>query len=379
MSVTARELNRATLERQLLLRRADLDVHAAVRRLVALQAQHPASPYLALWARLADFDPAQLDAAFAARTVVRATLMRVTLQAVDASDYATFHQAMQPTLRAARLGDRRFTAAGIAVDDLDAAVPDLLRHAETPRTAKELEDWLAGRLGPTARPGALWATRSFAPLWRTPGPEPWSFGTKVSYVASGARTLPRDADAARAALREVVRRYLVAFGPASVADVSQFTLVQRSSVRAVLDELGDGVEQLVGPAGSVLFDVPGSPRPAPDTEAPPRLLPMWDNVLLAYADRSRVIPSDYRRLVTRNNGDVLPTLLVDGYVAGVWRPLDGRIEATAFHALPEDVWASLAGEARALLELVADREPGVYGRYGHWWSTVPVGETRLLP
>jgi hypothetical protein len=139
------------------------------------------------------------------------------------------------------------------------------------------------------------------------------------------------------------------------------------------------LEELQGPDGSELFDLPGAPLPAEDTPAPPRLLPMWDSILLAYADRSRVIPPDYRRLVTRNNGDVLPTLLVDGYVAGVWRPVEGGVEATAFHRLSDEPWTGLAAEAGALAAFLADREPIVYRRYGHWWATLPSAEVRLLP
>ena len=106
---------------------------------------------------------------------------------------------------------------------------------------------------------------------------------------------------------------------------------------------------------------------------------MWDSILLAYADRGRVIPPGYRALVTRMNGDVLPTVLVDGYVAGLWRALRDGIEVTAFDPLPDVVWAGLAAEARALVPLLADREPEVYRRYHHWWDKLPDGETRLLP
>jgi hypothetical protein len=107
---------------------------------------------------------------------------------------------------------------------------------------------------------------------------------------------------------------------------------------------------------------------------------MWDSVLLAYADRSRVIPPEYRAAVTRRNGDVLPTLLVDGYVAGVWRPVESGIEATAFHPLDDDTWAGLAEEAGALVAFLAGREPAVYRRYRHWWDKgLPAAETRVLP
>jgi hypothetical protein len=106
---------------------------------------------------------------------------------------------------------------------------------------------------------------------------------------------------------------------------------------------------------------------------------MWDSVLLAYSDRSRVIPPDYRRSVIRSNGDVLPTLLVDGYVAGVWRPVKGGIEATAFHQLSDDTWTDLAAEAAALVAFLADRDPTVYRRYARWWTTLPSADVRVLP
>ena len=105
---------------------------------------------------------------------------------------------------------------------------------------------------------------------------------------------------------------------------------------------------------------------------------MWDSILLAYSDRSRVIPPDYRRVVIRRNGDVLPTLLVDGYVAGVWRPVEVGIEATAFHRLSKEEWRGLETEAAALVKVLADRDPTVYRRYARWWATLPSAEVRLL-
>jgi hypothetical protein len=378
MTISARALNRATLGRQLLLRREALGVTEAVRRVVALQAQHPASPYLALWNRLAGFEVAALDAAFAGREVVKATLMRVTLHAVDAGDYRIFREAMEPTLRAARL-DERFRASGLSLADADALVPELLDYAGRTRTVAELEAWLEQRLGAPVHPGVLRAVRGYAPLWHVPTQSPWSFGTRASFIAATPRPLLVDHDPAASALRALVTRYLEGFGPASVADMAQFALVQRGRAREAVQALAGDLERLEGPSGETLFDVPGALRPDAATPAPPRLLPMWDSFLLAYADRGRVIPPAYRRLVTRVNGDVLPSLLVDGYVAGVWRAVDGGIEATAFHRLPEDAWDGLAAEARSLTALLADREPAVYRRYHHWWSKLPSAETRLLP
>ena len=375
--MSVRALNRATLGRQLLLRRESVDVPQAVRRLVALQAQHPASPYLALWNRLSPFDPRLLDDAFTAREVVKGNVPRMTLHAVHVEDYRAFREALEPSLHGAKLGPR-FTVSGLTAADADALVPPLLDHAEQPRTAAGCEAWLRERLGAAATPGAWWGLRQYAPLWRAPTAAPWSFDSRLSYVAPVPRPVLADADAAAAGLRTLAHRYLLAFGPASVADLALFAQVQRSRARTAVLALGDALEQLQGPDGSVLYDVPGAVRPAEDTPAPPRLLGMWDNVLLAHVDRGRVIPPGYRAHVTRSNGDVLPTLLVDGFVAGVWRAVDGGIEATAFHRLTDETWQALAAEARSLLSLLTGRDPAVYRRYDHWWTSLPRAEVRML-
>ncbi|MER7660186.1 winged helix DNA-binding domain-containing protein [Streptomyces sp. NPDC096193] len=377
MRITARELNRSTLGRQLLLRREPLGAVDAVRRVVALQAQHAASPYLALWNRLSGFDPADLDAAFGDRAIVKATLVRITLHAVHRDDYRSFREAMHPTLRAARLNSR-FTASGLSPVDADALVPELLAVADRPRTTAEMEAWLEARIGVPPKSGAWWGLRSYAPLVHAPTGGPWSFGLRPSYVVSGTRPA-LDAETSAASLQTLVRRYLQGFGPASVADIAQFATVQRARARQAVGALSDSLEQWEGPDGTALFDIPGAPRPAADTPAPPRLMAMWDSILLAYADRSRVIPPEYRPLVIRVNGDVLPTLLVDGYVAGVWRPVQGGIEATAFHHLPAAVWDELAAEAKSLAALLADREAQVYRLYAGWWATLPSADVRVLP
>jgi hypothetical protein len=379
VSISARGLNRATLARQLLLRREPLGVADGVRRAVALQAQQAASPYLALWNRLADFDPADLDVAFADGTVVKANALRITLHAVHVDDYQAFREATEPSLRGARLRAERFTVSGLTQQDADALVPERLAAAQQPRPAAELKAWLEARLGPAMHPGAWWALRQYAPLLHAPTGPPWSFGARPAYVAPRSSPALADPDASDAALQTLAARYLAGFGPATVADVAQFALVQRARARRALQALGDSVERLTGPNGEELYDLPGACRPEDDTPAPPRLLGMWDNLLLAYSDRSRVIPPAYRAHAIRVNGDTLPTLLVDGQVAGVWRAVEGGLEATAFHQLPSDVWDDLAAEARALGTFLAGREPQVYRRYHHWWRKLPAGETRLLP
>jgi hypothetical protein len=378
MSISARARNRATLDRQLLLGRQSLSVEEAVRRVVALQAQQPASPYLALWNRLADFDAAELDAAYASYALVRSTLLRVTMHAVHADDYPWFREAMEPTLRGSRLRDRRYIACGLTPEDADALLPDLLDFAAQPRSAAECEAWFVERLGSAEYPSAWRMLRQYARLWHTPNGAPWSFEPRRGYIAANARPMLPGPDSPEAALRTLIKRYLSGFGPASMPDMAQFAMVLRSRVKSAVQVLGDELERLEGPNGVVLYDLPGAPLPSEETPAPPRLLPMWDNILLAYVDRTRVIPEPYRKLVIRINGDTLPTRLVDGYVAGVWRTVDDGIEATAFHPLSKETWEVLAAEARQLLAFLADRDPAPYRRYDHWWNKLPAGETRIL-
>jgi hypothetical protein len=374
MRLTARQLNRATLARQLLLRREPLDVTSAVQRIVALQAQEAASPYVALWNRVAPFDPADLDAAFADQAIVKAQLMRITLHAVAADDYPALHEAMQPTLRSARLHDRRFKSEGISIPDTEALVPDLLEFTATPRQNRDVETWLEERFG-TPKPFVWWALRQYGPFVHAVTGPPWSFGPRPSYIGARIQERPNDPEASA---RWLARRYLEGFGPASMPDIAQFGTILRPPMRDALASLGDELVRYDGPDGTTLYDVAGGVIPPEDTPAPPRLLPMWDSTLLAYLDRGRIIPPDYRKLVIRTNGDVLPTLLVDGYVAGVWRPIDGGIETTAFHRLADDDWAGLEAEARALTTFLADRQPAVYTRYGRWWTTLPHVEVRVI-
>lgn len=367
MTFTARQLNRATLDRQMLLRREPVDPLTAVDRVVAIQAQEPASPYIALWNRIEGFDPAGLDEAFACGAVRKASLMRITLHAVTARDHEVFHHAMLPALRASRLYDKRFKGMDITIEQADALLEHLLEFARTPRQKAEIEELLHSHAGDVGQPGVWWALRTYGGLVHAPTGGPWSFGLRPSYQTVAAE--PRER---MAALAELLRRYLTGFGPATVPDMNQFTMLPRTSIREALESLelerhGDH------------YDVPNRTIPDEDTPAPPRLMAMWDSTLLAYADRSRIIPNDYRKLVIRNNGDTLPTLLVDGHVAGVWRSTeDGSVEATAFHELSEDRWAGLAEEAAALRKLLGDREPQVYRRYSRWWSGLPAHDVRTM-
>ena len=198
------------------------------------------------------------------------------------------------------------------------------------------------------------------------------------YVGARVRsvTIDPDWDDAETSLQRLILRYLEGFGPASTGDFAQFALQRQAEIRPAVQAMSDRLVTLEGPNGK-LWDVPGGVIAAADTPAPPRLLPMWDSTLLAYKDRGRIIPEQYRRSIIRRNGDVLPAVLVDGYVAGVWRPVDDGIEATVFHPLPRNVWEALADEASGLLAMLFRREPLVYTRQANWWKELP-GERRVL-
>jgi hypothetical protein len=377
MGLSMRELNRATLARQLLLGREALPVPDAVRRIVAVQAQEPASPYIALWNRLRGFDPAELDAAFGSAQVVKATTMRITLHAVHAADYPRFHQAMQPSLRASRLYDKRFVPSGLTAAEAEELIGDLLSFASQPRSNAEMEAWFAGQIGGSAK-AAWWALRTFTPVRHAATGGPWTFGTRPSYVAAGIPASRGDLDVSDDALSVLARRYLEGFGPATAADLARFALVQMPRARGALAAIAGSLEELQGPDGVTLYDVPGGLRPPADIPAPPRLMAMWDSVLLAHAERGRLIPEQYRKALTRSNGDVLPALLVDGTVAGVWRTAGPGIEATAFRPLPRADWDGLAAEAAGLLELLGGRDPRPYRRFDRWWDDLPAHEVRML-
>jgi Winged helix DNA-binding domain len=381
VTVTERQLNRATLARNLLLEREQSDIVEAVRRLGPLQAQEPSTPYLALWNRIAGFDPVELDAAFTARRLVRSSLIRLTLHVVPVEDWPGIHTVMAPSLRASRVNDARFDDSGLSAEETDALLPELATFLARPRTGAEIEEHLDASVGPEASGRrAWWALRRYAPVHHAPTGGPWSFGAVTSYVTAGAGP---DADRYERDVADLLRRYLGAFGPATLPDFAQFTMLRRPAAQLAAASLGPEVVPVRGPGGRKLLDLAEATLPDDDrnanVEAPPRLLPMWDSVLLAYADRTRVIPAGYRAAVLRRNGDVLPTLLVDGSVAGVWRPVDGGIEATAFHPLDEATWKGLKAEAEALWALLSERDPEVYRRYAHWWDkAMPAAEVRRL-
>jgi len=344
--LTVRELNRALLARQLLLRRARLGVPRAIERLGALQAQWPPSPYVALWSRLDGFRREQLMRAAESRRVVKATLMRTTLHLVSADDYLAYAGVFLRRRIAqieAQLAKHSFD------EDADEVARQLAVHVDEPRSRPELLDLLGRpRLVVDDRmPWLVWhLLTAKAGLVHAPSSVVWRKHTSGGKHVSGASWLGRPPADGPAAAARLLTRYLAAFGPASRSDAAQWTGLPVSELEGALGSLT--LRTFRDEQGRRLLDVPRAPLPDPTTEAPPRFLPMWDSALLAHADRARILCEDYRKLVIRNNGDVQPTFLVDGFVAGTWSLEDDRVVLAPFAPLRRDVRRALEAEGRAL-------------------------------
>lgn len=349
--LTVRELNRALLARQLLLRRERLSVPRAIERVGALQAQWPPSPYLALWSRLDGFTRAHLARAVDRRQVVKATLMRATLHHVTARDYLAYAGALSQR-HIASLEQQLASDPGSV--DLDALVRGVVRHAsERPRSRPELLE-LTGqpKLGLERGSWLVWHVLSAkAGLVHAPSSSVWRKNTAGGAFVPAKMWLGASAAGGDDAVAHLVRRYLGAFGPASRADAAQWTGLPVAELERGLERLQ--LRRFRDERGRVLFDLPRLPLPAAGIEAPPRLLPMWDSPLLAHDDRTRILPEAYRKTVIRRNGDVQQTFLVDGFVAGTWRIEEGRVQLDPFEPLPLKVRRELEAEGKALAQFHA--------------------------
>jgi hypothetical protein len=368
---TREALTYETMVRQGLSSRRPVGVTDVVRSVLALQAQEPAAPYLALWNRIEGFDAQELDRALAEGVIVKASLFRFTLHAVAASDITWMRAAMRRRVRDAGYHDV-LDEVGLTAERVDEVLARLSTGMAEPHGSADMEQVLSELVPEVRDPARLWsALRVVGAFRHAPTADPWSFGRRPVFLPCTVA-----ADDEPAATAELVRRYLAAFGPATVADMSQFTILKRSTLREVVESMAD-VVAVAGPDGSQLVDVNGGgPRPEAEmAPLPPRLLGMWDSVLLAYADRSRVIPDEHRPHVIRRNGDVLPTVLVDGLVRGVWRASTNAIEIRALEPLDDASLHALNEEAQDLRRLVADREPAVFSRFERWWDRLPDGPT----
>jgi hypothetical protein len=352
-TLTRRALNRATLDRQLLLRRADLTPLQAIEHLVGLQAQTPHTWYVGLWSRLTGCLPEEVAALLTQRRAVRIALMRSTIHLVSTADALALRPLVQPAL------DRDLFANhthGRAMRDLDtdkvvAAGRELLD--ERPRTPGELGRLLAQRWPDRAPASLAYAVRNLLPVVQTPPRGVWGVGGRTvhapleSWVGAPLRT--------NHPINQMVLRYLAAFGPATVRDVQTWCGLTR--LAEVLDRLRPRLATYRDENGAELFDLPDAPRPDPQVDAPARFLYDFDNLLLSHHDRSRVITDGLRRQNFPPHGPVPRLVLLDGFTAATWTFTTARGTATLtvhpFAPLTAPDRDALTAEGSGLLDFLA--------------------------
>ena len=335
-----RALNRATLARQHLLERAPMTPYEAISHLVGLQAQTPKSWYLTLWSRLRDIDPVAIGAMLESRRLVRSWFMRQTIHLVTDVDAPILRAFTQPVIERSVRGKWLETLRGIDLGELAIAVRTFSEAA--PRTPQELTAHVIARWPSATDHIAITnAAKALVPLVQEPPRGVWGRGgaVRLSPLDTWLGTaIPDRVDPA-----PIVRRYLAAYGPASVADAQMWSGVTR--LGEVFERLRPELTTFRDRTGGELFDLPDAPRPDPATPAPVRFLADYDNLLLAHADRSRFGDSEAREKLLYREGPYPSHLLVDGRVAGVWFP---RTEGPRVTATINTLWSLDAADEEAV-------------------------------
>jgi hypothetical protein len=362
MALDRRTLNRALLERQFLLRRQRRSAAATVEHLVAMQAQEPPSPHIGLWTRLEDFDPAELDELLTNRDAVRGWLMRGTLHLALARDYLAMRPCFRPVSERGLMGGFRRELEPVDLEAFLHAARELVKGEPM---------------------GGMAIGRALAP--RFPGPGPQVLGYAAGFLLPMVQLPPRGRwrERKRAIMTtaehwlgaplaadstpdSTILRYLAAFGPATPADIRAWSGL--TGAAAIVERLRPQLRTFEDERGRELFDVPDAPLPDPDTPAPVRFLPVFDNAILAHADRSRILADGYPPRIAD-----FPTVLVDGFAFGMWQIDDGQLEVRLFAEITASQKLELEAEGERLLAFVSEAEPrGVrFGPVGDWGSTVP--------
>jgi hypothetical protein len=326
-----RQLNRATLARQFLLERVDLTAVAAVERLAGMQAQAPHAPYVGLWSRLAGFHPDDVGTALVDRRLVRAGLMRGTIHLVSAADALAWGPLTKVVLERALNANfgRRLTGVDLGVL-VERTVALLARR---PHTRAELAAALHPLWPGHDKLDLAYAATCLVPVVQIPPRGVWGESGQATW-ASMADWL---GESAGGSLADMIVRFLTAFGPASVRDMRTWSGLTR--LREVVADMD--LRTYRDERGTTLYDLPDAELPDPDTPAPPRFLPEYDNLLLSYADRERVAANHRAVPLPPGPGGVCGTLLVDGFWRGTWRIT--RADGTAtllvepFEPLTDDV------------------------------------------
>jgi len=351
--LSRRALNRALLARQMLLERQRMTALALVEHLVGMQAQVPSDPYFALWSRLKDFVPGELEGLIEGRRLVRLAAMRGTLHLLTAADALTLRTLVQPTITRLLAG----TPFGRETKGLDlAAAMATARTAvdETPMTLAALRKVIAAEHPALPAHAVSYVFHYTTALIQVPPRGLW--GRSGAPKVTTAEAWLGKRRTGKPAADKIVLRYLAAFGPASVMDAQAWSGLKQ--LRPVFEALRPRLAAFGDEDGHELFDLADAPRPEEDTPAPVRFLPTYDNVTLGFADRRRIVPE---RMPAAPNAWA-KTFLVDGFVAGYWQLAEGKKTATLtlmpLAALKRRAKNDLAEEGQRLLVFAAPDAKG---------------------
>jgi hypothetical protein len=358
-TLSLRALNRATLERQLLTERSSIPVYDAVTHLVGLQAQNPLDPYLALWSRLADFDPSAMGAMVEGRKLVRIVVMRGTIHLLTDADALELRPLIQPVLTAemAHAQHTRHIHGQDLSPTLRFAEPLLTANA---LTMTQVRAAVASEFPELDAAAHAYACRNYFGLVQVPPRGVWGKKGAVRLMTVDG-WLGRPLNPAPS-IDDMMLRYLAAFGPATVADASAWSRL--TGLREVFDRLRPGLQVFRDPKGRELFDVPGAPRPDPDLPVPVRFLPEFDNVLLSHADRTRFGTGEWKTIV--EPGFIFRGVLVDGEVRATWRTDVESASVVVKHLpLTDEQAEDVIAEARRMAEF--------------WHAGTDIADVRLEP
>jgi hypothetical protein len=352
-TLTTRQLNRALLARQMLLTREPTTAVVAVERLAGLQAQVARPPFVGLWTRLEGFRREDLLAPLRQREIVRVTAMRATLHLMTAADYVGLRGALQPALARGMQAILRERAQSFDLDAIEAEARAFFGGA--PATFDALRNHFKEKYPDGDERAMAYAIRTHLPLVQVPTDATWGFPAAADFAMADS-WLGTQVSKEPAPAHELVRRYLAAFGPATPGDAQAWSALQ--GLRAVFEELRPTLVTFRDERKRELFDLPEAPRPAEDTPAPVRFLPEFDNLVLAYDDRTRVIADEHRPRVVTKNLQVRATFLIDGFVAGTWKTERKKKSAVLliepFAKVDKKTMAALEMEGDALLRFVEE-------------------------
>ena len=296
----------------------------AIELLVGMQAQVPVTPYIGLWSRLEDFDPAELSGAIERREAVRMPLMRATIHLVSAGDALGLYPVMASVLARTFSGQSNFVRGLAGADTCEIAALGRVLLEDRPRTRSELRPILSEHWPDADADSLAYAVSYLVPHVQVPPRGLWQASGQAK-LTTPQRWLGSEL-AAGSSPDDAILRYLAAFGPSTTADMRTWSGL--SGLREVVDRLRPRLRTFRDERGRELFDLPGAELPDPDTPAKPRYLPEYDNVMLSHADRARVMPVDRRARMPAGKGGALGSVLMDGFLGGMWRTARRRGVAT---------------------------------------------------